>query len=201
MKRAALAPALVHSLCRVNEGVHQCRWLARDQHGFLCAKHDDPRRARILEHERYGMLDSMGDHCAGIHPWTHSENRTMPIEVSHYEPGSLIFVFGSNLAGRHGAGAALHAVQFFGARYGEGEGLTGRAYGIPTKDRHLNILPLESIRRSVGQFIEFAMANPQMTFLITAIGCGLAGYEPAQIAPMFVSCPENCYVTPRWLMR
>jgi hypothetical protein len=103
-----------------------------------------------------------------------------------------IFVFGSNLAGRHGKGAALCARQRHGAVYGQGTGLQGRSYAIPTKDERLNTLPLPLISRYVEQFKAFAAQNPAMTFEVTPIGCGLAGYAPAQIAPLFSNAPDNC---------
>jgi hypothetical protein len=101
-------------------------------------------------------------------------------------------VFGANLAGRHGKGAALHARQHHGAIYGQGEGLQGTSYGIPTKDERLRTLPLETIRGHVERFKEFARQHPEMTFQVTAIGCGLAGYNPEQIAPFFAETPANC---------
>jgi hypothetical protein len=102
-----------------------------------------------------------------------------------------IFVFGSNLAGRHGKGAALFAVQNHGAIYGQGYGLQGNSYGIPTKDRRLNTLPLDIIKAYVKIFLLFAEENSDMIFNVTAIGCGLAGYSPRDIAPMFKGCPHN----------
>ena len=103
-----------------------------------------------------------------------------------------IFVFGSNLAGRHGKGAALFAVKNFGAIYGQGVGLQGSSYAIPTKDARIKPLPLETIKQYVDGFLTFARANPQMRFVVTAVGCGLAGYIPEQIAPMFKDAPPNC---------
>lgn len=102
-----------------------------------------------------------------------------------------IFVFGSNLAGRHGKGAALHARLHCGAKYGQGEGLQGRSYAIPTKDGLLVTLHLSEIERHVHRFLGFAAQNPKMIFRLTAIGCGLAGYSPNQIAPMFMCAPDN----------
>jgi len=103
-----------------------------------------------------------------------------------------IFVFGINLAGRHGKGAALHARQHHGAVYGQGIGLQGRSYAIPTKDARVYTLPLPEIRKYVEEFKSFAAANPQFTFEVTAIGCGLAGYRPEQIGPMFKDSSANC---------
>ena len=96
-----------------------------------------------------------------------------------------VFVFGSNLAGRHGAGAAKLAHNKFGAQYGYGKGITGQTYAIPTKDKDLRILSLREIKSYVEEFIEYAKLNPNIHFLVTKIGCGLAGYTVIDIAPMF----------------
>lgn len=103
-----------------------------------------------------------------------------------------IFVFGSNLAGRHGKGAALFAKQNHGAIYGQGEGLQGQSYGIPTKDENIRTLPLPRIAEAVEKFKAFAAAHPELNFQVTPIGCGLAGYKPEQIAPFFRGAPANC---------
>lgn len=102
-----------------------------------------------------------------------------------------IFVFGSNLAGRHGKGAALAAVKQHGAIYGQGQGLQGNSYGIPTKDWSLRTLELSLIDAYVNMFRRFAGDHPEMVFRVTPIGCGLAGYKPEQIAPMFAGTPPN----------
>jgi hypothetical protein len=102
-----------------------------------------------------------------------------------------IFVFGSNLAGRHGAGSALHAKRFYGAVDGVGEGLTGHAYGIPTKSAKLNVLPLAQIHLHVLTFLDYARQHPEYRFNVVAIGCGLAGYTPEQIAPFFAGFVPN----------
>lgn len=108
-----------------------------------------------------------------------------------------IFVFGSNLAGRHGKGAALYARQHRGAIYGQGEGLQGDSYAIPTKDAFLRTLPLAEIEARVRTFLTFARQfNAQ--FAVTRIGCGLAGYTDAQIAPMFENAPDNCILPDGW---
>lgn len=104
----------------------------------------------------------------------------------------MVFVFGSNLAGRHGKGAALYARQHFGAIYGQGEGRMGNSYGIATKDHSIQSRPLNQIQGSVDTFIEYAKANPNTQFKVTAVGCGLAGFNATQIAPMFQNCPDNC---------
>lgn len=109
-----------------------------------------------------------------------------------------IFVFGSNLAGRHGKGAALTARQKHGAQYGVGVGPTGSAYAIPTKDEHLMTLPLVRIALYVADFIAYARDHPATDFEVTRIGCGLAGHTDAQIAPMFAEAPANCHLPDGW---
>jgi hypothetical protein len=109
-----------------------------------------------------------------------------------------IFVFGSNLAGRHGKGAALYARQHHGAIYGRGEGRQGNSYAIPTKDDELRSLGLLSIKFYVDRFIEYATARPHLVFNVTRVGCGLAGYTDEQIAPMFRHAPTNCNLPEGW---
>ena len=103
-----------------------------------------------------------------------------------------IFVFGSNLAGRHGKGAALWAVKHRGAVNGVGIGEQGNAYAIPTKRTPWHTLPLSEIEAHVRAFLAYARLHPGLTFEVTPIGCGLAGYRPEQIAPMFQDAPGNC---------
>lgn len=90
----------------------------------------------------------------------------------------MIFVFSSNLAGRHGKGAALCAKNHHGAEYGIGVGRTGNAYAIPTKDRRIRTLPLPRIAKYVAEFLAYARAHPELEFEVTKIGCGLAGFIP-----------------------
>jgi hypothetical protein len=104
---------------------------------------------------------------------------------------STIFVFGSNLAGRHGKGAALYARKHHGAIYGQPMGRQGNSYAIPTKDADLNTLPLYIIKSYVDIFSMYARFNPDLIFQLTPIGCGLAGYKPEDIAPMFHNAPSN----------
>lgn len=110
-----------------------------------------------------------------------------------------IFVFGSNLAGRHGKGAALHARTHHGAKLGVGEGLTGNAYALPTKDERLNVRSLTDILISVDKFITVARKASNLTFYVTKVGCGLAGYRDEDIAPMFRGAPSNCKFHDDWL--
>lgn len=91
-----------------------------------------------------------------------------------------IFVFGSNLGGNHGGGAALVAWKKFGAIYGQGVGLQGQSYGIPTM--HGGV---EAIAPYVDEFIEFAEAHPEYFFYVTRVGCGIAGFTDREIAPLF----------------
>lgn len=104
-----------------------------------------------------------------------------------------IFVFGSNRQGRHGAGAAKSAVLRHGAVYGQAEGLQGNSYAIITKElrRGFQSVTLQEIEEGVNKFLKFAAHNPDLTFIVTPIGCGLAGFTPEQIAPLFKEATEN----------
>ena len=90
-----------------------------------------------------------------------------------------IFVFGSNIQGSHGGGAAWYAYKQFGAEWGVGEGLTGRTYALPTMEGPT------SLKHAVDHFIACAKQHPELTFLVTAVGCGIAGYRPDEVAPLF----------------
>ncbi len=117
------------------------------------------------------------------------ENRITNDHITKLNPNE-IFVFGSNTGGRHGKGAAKTAMGW-GAVYGQGTGLMGRTYGIPTVNASItNKLPIESVGKYVDEFIEFAKANPKLIFLVTEIGCGLAGFEIKDIAPLFKGAVE-----------
>lgn len=111
-----------------------------------------------------------------------------------------VFTFGSNTAGRHGKGAALEALRY-GAVYGQGVGMKGRTYAIPTKDAHLRVLSLEEIYKHVQAFrwvCEVSDWEDQNTwYYVTPIGTGLAGYKHQQIAPMFIGTP-NCWFPDIW---
>lgn len=121
-----------------------------------------------------------------------------------HEDGTLpekgeIWVFGSNLAGRHGAGAAQVAHEQFEYPMGLGIGPHGRCYAIPTKDHQLNVLPLHQIREWVNHFIWYTAQHEETEFWVTAIGCGYAGYKPAEIAPLFGIAPlRNCNFPDTW---
>lgn len=109
-----------------------------------------------------------------------------------------IFVFGSNRAGVHGAGAALFARKHHGAKYWQGEGLQGNSYAIPTKQTPYVTLGLSEVRDGVERFKVFAVSRPDLTFNVTPIGCGYAGYSREQIRPLFEPLPPNCRYSPEW---
>ena len=95
-----------------------------------------------------------------------------------------VFVFGSNLGGLHGGGAARAAMQRFGAVWGQGVGLQGQSYAIPTMQGGV-----ETIKPYVDEFIEFARSKPELFFYVTRIGCGIAGFRDEEIAPLFAGAP------------
>lgn len=127
------------------------------------------------------------------------------------------FVFGSNLGGIHGAGAAKYAHQHRGAEWGKAVGMTGTCYAIPTKGvisirdpnqpkggfKRINkvgdTLTLREIKAYVDMFIMYAKKHPEMQFQITRIGCGLAGLRDSEIAPLFKDAPENCFFDSAWM--
>ncbi len=112
------------------------------------------------------------------------QKRTTSELITSLQPNE-IFVFGSNLAGMHGGGAAYIAYRKFGAIMGQGVGLQGQSYGIPTMQGGV-----ETIKPYVDDFIEFAKAHPELTFLVTRIGCGIAGFTNEEIAPLFAEAHE-----------
>ena len=101
-----------------------------------------------------------------------------------------IFVFGSNIQGAHGGGAAWFAHKNLGAEWGVGEGLTGRCYALPTMEGEA------SMKAAADRFIACAKEHPGLTFLVTAVGCGIAGYTPEEVAPLFKEALtlENVYL-------
>lgn len=124
----------------------------------------------------------------------------MPSSIDKmFTPGpGRIFVFGSNRAGIHGAGAARYAYNYQGAEWEVGEGLAGDSYALPTKGYRLETLPLDEIKAHVDKFLAFANLRPDLTFFVTRIGCGLAGYQDSEIAPMFAGAPSNCELPDKW---
>ena len=111
-------------------------------------------------------------------------NMVTPDYITRLEPNE-IFVFGSNLAGFHGGGAARIAYEQFGAEWGVGVGRTGQCYAIPTMQGGV-----ETIRPYVDEFILYAEQHPELTFLVTRVGCGIAGFTDEQIAPLFAAARD-----------
>ncbi len=109
-----------------------------------------------------------------------------------------VFVFGSNLKGIHGAGAAKDAFDRYGAVWGKGEGHYGRSYALPTKDFFIQTLALNRVKEYVDTFIAYAKFNSELNFFVTKVGCGLAGYSDKDIAPMFIDAPDNCELPEGW---
>lgn len=110
----------------------------------------------------------------------------------------MIFVFGSNEAGIHGAGAARVAYANHGAIYGKGFGLQGDSFAIPTKDKAIRTLSLEAVREYVDKFLAYARAHLEDNFQVTQIGCGLAGFNAKDIAPLFKGALSNCIFDTAW---
>jgi hypothetical protein len=109
-----------------------------------------------------------------------------------------IFVFGSNRAGIHGKGAALFARRRHGAVAGHGEGLQGNSYAIPTKTTPYVTLGLSEIREGVERFKRFAASRPDLTFNVTPVGTGYAGYSRDVMRALFEPLPPNCRYSPEW---
>ncbi len=122
------------------------------------------------------------------------QKRTTPEFITSLEPNE-IFVFGSNLKGMHGGGAAYIAYRKFGAIMGQGVGLQGQSYAIPTMQGGV-----ETIRPYVDEFIQFAKQHLELTFLVTRIGCGIAGFTDDEISPLFAEAHgvENIVLPPNW---
>lgn len=106
-----------------------------------------------------------------------------PDKITSLQPNE-VFVFGSNLAGMHGGGAARVARKLFGAVMGQGVGLQGQSYAIPTMQGGV-----ETIKPYVDEFIAFAESHPELKFYVTRIGCGIAGFTDSEIAPLFKNAP------------
>ena len=122
------------------------------------------------------------------------KNRTSPPRIEKLKDNE-VFVFGSNIAGHHGAGAAKLAMNKWGAKWGKGIGLEGQTYGIPTMQGGV-----ETIKPYVDAFIDFAKKHKDKIFLVTEIGCGIAGFTPEDIAPLFKEAEtvENIHLPERF---
>lgn len=122
--------------------------------------------------------------------------RITPENITELKPNEVIVV-PTNLSGIHGAGLAKFVYkQKWGLVWGQGVGLMGRTYGLPTKDHNIKTLPIQHIQDYVDDFVHWASYHTKNTFLVTEIGCGLAGYKPSDIAPLFKDCLdlENVYL-------
>jgi len=117
--------------------------------------------------------------------------RTTPELMTSLPEGS-IFVFGSNASGQHGGGAALVAARNFGAEWGVGEGLAGQSYGLPTMEGR------EAFERAAARFVAYAEQHPELTFWLTKVGCGIAGYAEAEVRDWFAATPPNVVKPPGW---
>ena len=147
---------------------------------------------RSSRHSLYHKMDMMSKTEPGL---THDEiiarkrqfareyygPRVTPDHVNSLEHNE-IFVFGSNASGFHAGGAAAQAMHDFGAIWGQGEGLQGRSYAIPTMEG------LDNMKAAIERFAQYATQHPELRFLVTRIGCGIAGYSAREIAPLFNGC-------------
>lgn len=127
-------------------------------------------------------------------------NRISPEYINKLEDNE-VFVFGSNKSGKHGKGAAKQALAW-GAKWGQAAGLQGKTYGIPTKDASIKrTLTIAEIKPYVDDFIKFAKENPHLIFLVTEVGCGLAGLKPKDVSPLFQDAInlENVYLPAKFL--
>jgi len=110
-----------------------------------------------------------------------------------------IFVFGSNLKGVHGAGAAACAEHMYGAEMGKGQGLIGQSYAIPTKGWRIETLDIQQITEYIDKFVSYTHGNDTIDdrFFVTRVGCGLAGFKDSAIAPLFKNA-KNCSFAKQW---
>jgi len=144
------------------------------------------------------ILMEVRDQVRSIGPAKEAPKQAKPIDKVYEPRPGHIFVFGSNLAGVHGAGAALTAHQKYGAELGVGEGLRGMSYALPTKDHDIKTLPHSEVAKYVNNFIMFAWERTDLTFFVTRIGCGLAGFTDEEIGPLFSDAPPNCELPYGW---
>ena len=148
------------------------------------------REEAMLDMPMGGIAVESCEAAPSMHDYSYNEEifmekkRTTPEFITSLAPNE-IFVFGSNLRGMHGGGAAYVAHRKFGAIMGQGVGLQGQSYAIPTMQGGV-----ETIQPYVDDFIDFARNNPNLTFLVTRIGCGIAGFRDEEIAPLFAAAHE-----------
>ncbi|MBQ7156338.1 MAG: NUDIX domain-containing protein [Bacteroidaceae bacterium] len=164
------------------------KWFPLDALPPLAADHADIiRDAKVLyDHILYFQSQKTNSNMSG--------NRITPNMITSLKPNE-VFVFGSNLKGMHGGGAARIAYEKFGAIMGQGVGLQGQSYGIPTMHGGVN-----EIKPYVDEFIDFAREHKELTFLVTRIGCGIAGFRDEEIAPLFAEAHalENVTLPRGW---
>jgi len=129
--------------------------------------------------------------------YTYHKDGTLP-EPAIADKFSTVFVFGSNLQGMHGGGAARAAYEMFGAKWFYGDGWVGNSYAIPTKYDYRKVVPLDIVRPYIIKFLETAQQFNNHSFFVTRVGCGLAGYQDSDIAPMFKGAPVNCDFPEEW---
>jgi len=122
----------------------------------------------------------------------------MSVEANSEDPVKDVFVFASNLSGRHIEGDALTALRKYGAVYGRGVGLQGRSYAVPVRDENDKLLPVPVIARYVQAFLRFAAIHKEYTFHVTPIACRSEEYRDEQIAPLFMGAPANCRLPRKW---
>ena len=147
--------------------------------GMMFDKMSSSRRAFYRKVRHSKMTGAQYDYADDFFSEKESHSRVSPDNIESLNDNQ-VFVFGSNVAGHHNGGAAWTAVQKFGAIEGQGEGLQGNSYAIPTDGS-----AIAAISRSVDRFIAFAERHPEKTFLVTRIGCGSAGFRDETIAPLF----------------
>jgi hypothetical protein len=117
---------------------------------------------------------------------------------AHTPDDDRVFVFGSNILGLHGGGAAYYAHSKLGAEWGVGEGPTGRTYALPTCFEPGMPVDMMTLEVAVDCFLDYAHLSPAERFFVSEVGCGLAGFYACEVAPLFVDAPENCDLPPGW---
>lgn len=160
---------------------------AAERLGMLLEFRQMPPVAGMLDGcEYYVALVEKNEYTKEEHHWARGGNtgclpsRITPSKISYMRENEA-FVFGSNIHGNHGAGAAAFAMKRFGAQWGVGEGLCGRSYALPTMEGP------ENFKKAVERFTTFARENAHITFYVTPVGCGIAGYTPEEVAPFFLN--------------
>lgn len=118
--------------------------------------------------------------------------------ITKLEPNE-VFVFGSNTAGQHDGGAALQALEQFGAEYGVGEGMTGQCYAFPTLDERLSKVSSQSLEVSRNLLYACCKANAEKRFLLTKVGCGIAGFAEQGMRALFTNAPDNLMLPEEWM--